>query len=32
MSHTSPDDFTEKNKRQKNTNYDDKYKEETSKL
>ena len=31
MSHTSPDDFTEK-KRQKITNNDDKYKEETSKV
>ena len=32
MSHTSPDDFTEKNKWQKITNNDDEYKEETSKI
>ena len=31
MSHTSPDDFTEKNKRQRK-NDDDKYNKETSQL
>ena len=32
MSHTSQDDFIEKAKEEKNTNYDDEYKEETLKL